>query len=679
MTNSLQKIEMSGNHTYLNRDQPEYKFWYNSRKLIVFTLIFLLSAASGLTYVYSRPALFRSYATLLTVAQTDIDQRSSEADIQHVAIQRQILTGQELLHETLSRLNQEQEQEQKERSDDKLFLTNLTIPELRHMLAVQAIPETNLVELAATAYHPKILAPLINTWIDVYLERRAEEIRQTTGLTLEALREELSGLKEQILIKRHELADFREANNITSLGRENIFENQSLAHFKGLNHSLNKANEEVIKTKAQLDAVNKGVNEGKIVLPDRDKQEMRTLELRLQKLQKQLTEFDRKYTRNYLALHPDLNLLPEEIKQLEKEIKIKRSYGQNTVLTESRHNYEVAQLSLSEIKKQLEEHKQEASIFSSRFTEQESLLTALEGLEKLHQTTQERLIQIEAKQAEKFPQVKVIERAFLPRKPISPDYTRDAVIVLISSIFLSIFAVWLVEYLTRRENDKASISVSDINIYNDSHQGYQKINEALNQNTSRALQHEHNNALEQPLHKELSHRELSIEEISTLLEASDIKAKQIIALLLSGLTLDEISRLEREDIDFNKKAISISEEDKRTIPLNYILKALFENIEPCPAWNKKQSTSISTLEAIITYAVIDAGLSEAGQFTAESISHSYIIYLIKQGIRLSELGEITGDIEPTRLSEYGRHSPDKKGLSISEIDLIHPSLKTLAK
>lgn len=90
------------------------------------------------------------------------------------------------------------------------------------MLSVQTVPETNLVELAAVGYQAEILAPIINTWIDIYLQRRADEVRQSTGLTLDTLREELTGLEDKILIKRDELAHFREVNEISRLQKANI-------------------------------------------------------------------------------------------------------------------------------------------------------------------------------------------------------------------------------------------------------------------------------------------------------------------------------------------------------------------------------------------------------------------------------------------------------------------------
>ena len=63
---------------------------------VIFAMAFLISAAISLAYSYSRPVVYRSSATILTSAMTAIDRESSDADVQHVAIQRQILLGHEL-------------------------------------------------------------------------------------------------------------------------------------------------------------------------------------------------------------------------------------------------------------------------------------------------------------------------------------------------------------------------------------------------------------------------------------------------------------------------------------------------------------------------------------------------------------------------------------------------------
>lgn len=669
MSNPQPQLNIFPGQQYSNQADNNIQPWYRSRRLFVFMAVFLIALLIGLTYVYARPALFKSYATLLTVAPTAIDRQSDDADIQHVAIQKQLLSGHVILAEILRRL--QQIMPEKQSKEGKIFLQNITVAEIRSMLDVQPIPETNLVELSATGYYPEIIMHLVNTWIDVYLEQRAQEIRQATGTTLKALQEELGGLEQQISIKRKELEQFRDNNNITSLDRKNIFENQSLARFKALNQSFNQMSEDKIKAKAHLDAVNKAISEGKIIIPDEDKRGMQVLELRLQDLKEKLAEFDRKYTRSYLALYPNMNVLPGQIKDLENEIREKRQYGQIIVLNNAEQEYNAARQSLQEIKQQLEKHKQEATAFSSKFAHYESLLNDLEGLQELQRTASERLVQIEAKQAENFPQVKVIERAFLAHDPISPDYSRDALIVFVGSFILGLFFVWMVEFLIRKDTRQDSVSVSGINMYTTVPPGIiNNINEPLDNMAPQALQEDDIKGLEQYLPEELS-----IQEISTLLRTSDVKGRQLIGLLLSGLSKQEIANLKQDDIDFINNTIRVTGNEERTLVLHPALNQWFKQSEFCPAWeNGQRPVTEKMLDSILVYSVADAGMNPK-KISAEAISHSYIMYLVKQGIRLSELITIVGTMEPVLLAQYSHYSPpEKKGLSVSEVNQLYPSL-----
>jgi uncharacterized protein involved in exopolysaccharide biosynthesis len=665
MDNSAPTIEVisTSHHGFQSRS------WFYSRRLIIFIVLFLTFSFLSIFYVYSRPALFQTHATLLTVAQTAIDKQSSEADIQHVAIQSQVLLGQELLAATLEQLNKTNTMAGTEAISTESI--SLTPSELRQIFSVKEIPDTNLVELVATGYQAERLAPLINTWLDVYLKKRAEEIRQTTGVTIDALTEELKGLDYKILLKRSELEQFRKAHNITSLSRQNIFENQSLAKFKALNESVNDASEEVVITKARLDAIRKAIAEGKMVVPDEDKRGMRVLELRLQELQEQLADFDRKYTRSYLKLQPNLNTLPEKIKALKAEIQSKRKYGQSIVLSDAEQNFDAAKQTLTEIKAQLEQHKQQATEFSSRFAEHESLLTDLEGLETLHRTTKERLVQIEARQAEKFPQVKVIERAYKPKDPISPAYTRDAIIALSGSLLFSFLGVWLIEFLTHQEKQKSYVSIPGISVVNEPRasliHNQNVIPDSISQSKQKTLQHNIDASEGLP-------RELSDDEMLKLLKGCDLKIRRVIALLLCGLTVDEVLHLTSEQIQLDKNVIELNGEHPRTVQLPQSVKNLLDQNETTPAWSLDETISDVKLKDLLVLAAIDAALDEPEKVSPESIRHTYIVFLVKQGVRLSELNQILGKIEPSVLLNYSQFMPEMRGIPLSEINLQYPAL-----
>lgn len=635
----------------------EPESWYKSRRLVIFVAAFLICALPALIYVFNRPAVYLSYATLLTVAKTAIDQSSNDADIQHVAIQRQILLGAELLAETSRRL--------KSGSHAGVSI-DLNPDAVRQMLDVRAVAETNLVEMAAEGPDPELLPVLINTWIDVYLDARAKEVSRLLGDTTQTLQSELDSLSGKISIKRAELERFRRQNDIASIERE---ENEALARLKGLNESLNVVSEEEIKAKARLDAINKAIARGQAVVPQEDTRTLSLLESRAQELREELGDLNRRYTQEFLNLSPTLKVIPEQLALLEAEIKRMRQQGQAVVLSDAEQEYAAARQATREIRGQLDAHKAKASEFSSRFVEHEALRNDLEGLELLYREGQERLAQIEARYSGKYPQVDVIERAFLPGAPIGPNYWRDAVIAVAGSMLFSLFCVWLSEFLTRKTSPEPTVNLAGVPLYEpDLLPGVR--GNALKPVT--ILQHQHA-VLDSP-----QPRELPVETVSALFDSAGTKEKLLIALLLSGPSLEEIVGISRLDIDTGSGKLIIHGISPRTLPLSSVAQSLFANTACHLITPSGEPLTSADLKALLACAAHDAGLSGTDEITADTLRQSYIIYLVKQGIRLAELESIMGYLPPIELSAYAAYSPPGQKRPFEEINLLYPGLQGVA-
>ena len=633
--------------------QHEPKPWFRSRRLIIFTIAFLTSAALTLGYVYSRPAIYLSYATLLTVAKTAIDLPSGDADIQHVAIQKQILLGSELLTETSRRLKT---------VNDTGVQINLSSGEIRQMLDVRPVPETNLIEMVAEGPEPEILPLLINTWIDVYLDARAAEVSRLLGDTTQIIQDELDGLAKKIQLKRVELDQFRQEHDIASIERE---ENEALARLKGLNESLNDASEDEVKAKAKLDAINKAIERGQAVVPQEDTRTLSLLEDRAQELRQQLAELNLRYTQEYLNLSPSLKVIPEQLSALEAEIKRMRQHGQTVVQSDAQQEYAAAKQTADEIRQQLNAHKKKATAFSARFTEHEALKGDLEALESLYRESQERLVQIETRYAGKYPQVDVIERAFLPGAPVYPDYLRDTGIATAVSIIFSLFCVWIAEFLTRKTEPRPVVNLSGIHLYD--RQIKQDSFELPRQSVDQL-------PVQNPVLSSPPPREIPAQQISVLLLSAGDKEKLLIALLLSGATLEEITMIKQEDIDADNGKLMIHGKSPRVLPLSPVLKSLFAS-DTCRLTDSSGDLlSEEDLAALLTCAIADADLSESGEINADSLRQTYLIYLVKQGIRLAELEKIAGYIPPKILSSYSLYQPAGSKRSYDEIDLVYPEL-----
>lgn len=629
---------------------------HRSRRFSIFCIVFLISATISLAYNYSRPAIYRSSATLLTSAMTAVDRESGDPDIQHVAIQRQFLLGHELIAETLARL----------KAADKSLLY-LTIPDIQNLLHVEPVAETNLVEIQAEDSDPKFLPVLINTWIDVYLDARTEEVKQLTSDTTRILEDELKGLADKVDIARAELEAFRKDHDISSTGRE---ENEALARLKGLTDSLNKASEDEVKARANVDAIKSAISRGKAVVPDDEKGSLLEFELRLQDLREKLGDLDKKFTREYINLHPEFKFIPEQIRELEAVIKDKRQVGKNIVLTDAEVTYAAAQQTVREIRSQLNEHKHLASAFTTKFAKHDALKSDLESLEKLYRETQERLVQVKTGHREKYPQVTVISRAYEPRDPVRPDYSRDALIAIMGSLLLGLFSVWLFEYLTQKKEEQQS-PVAVFGIHNYPSAGAELVN--YSQAKLSPVDPKTNTALASP-----SYRELSSHQLRILLNASNLKGKQLISLLLSGLNIDEAASLQPGQINLKAATITITGKTPRIIPISGSLKSLFEQSGGHPAWDADDPGLRIDLSAALVCAAVDSGLPEPQEITADVIRHSYIAYLVRQGLRLSDLEQITGHLAPSAISSYGAYSPPQQGRHIYEIELLHPALMASA-
>ncbi|MCD2449421.1 integrase [Methylicorpusculum oleiharenae] len=624
--------------------------WYRSPRLIIFLMIFLFSASISLIYSYSRPAIYQSTATLLTSAMTAIDQASKAPDVEHVAIQRQILLSQELLTETIRRLKLK---------DPEI---KMDITQVHQILQVQPIRETNLIRMLAEGTEPGLLPLLINTWIDVYSDARAEEIKNNKSGTTQKLKDELLALEQKIEGTRSALTQFSNQHDIISTGRD---ENDVLARLKGLTTSLNNASEEEVKAKAKLEAINKAIAEGKVVVPKQDQANLAALELRLQQLKEKLAEFQQRYTPGFMALQPAIKQLPQEIKKLENEIESKSHFGKQIVHSDAEQEYAAARQTVNVIKEQLHTHKKLAADFSNRFTEHERLKTDLEGLEKIYRETQERYVQIETQQYEKYPQVEIVERARLPLQPISPDYHRDALIAVSGSLLLGLISVWLFDYLTRTQQHQPSVIISGFGIPQDS-----RLNHLDYQQTPLTSLQPHQN----PAQIMAQDRELTDSDLKDLLINADSLTQRLICLLLCGLSLDETANLKPDDIDLGKSSMALRGSIPRIIKLSAATKDLMEKLVTFPVFNEQQSLTNNELSALISLAATDAGLTHPEEISAESIRHTYIVYLVKQGLRLGELVNQVGYLSSSDLLNYARYSPPRPGCGIDQIETVHPVL-----
>lgn len=630
---------------YAGGDLPSKK----PRRFTVFAATLVLAFVASMAYVWLRPPIYESTASLLTVTPLAIDETEVKTSVQHAVAQNEILLGIPLFEATLENLKA---------ADNASELASLTIADLLSSVSVEPIAETNIVKLHASGSNPAILAPVVNAWIEAYQARRERLILETKNDTSTALRLEFEQLAQKIEAKRMELHQFRRDHGIVS---KNDVDNRAMAQLSGLNTALNKAVEDEVKTKAQLDAIKEAIARGEPVVPPSDEQGLANLERRAHELRQQLKDLKRRYTSQYISLQPQLKLIPEQLKQTEDEIKKKLEYGKQNALSEAQQAFASTQQTVREIRRQIQAHEREASEFTTRFAEHEAMRANLEKLEEIYRDTEIRLAQVEAKPYEKLPQLQVLERGNTPIKPIWPNYWRDSGIAFGGSLALALITVWLYEYLTRTPAPPPATFLPDIHL----HSLPQNVLLQRRMPTPLPLPAEQFPALESPII-----RELTEQEIRVLLEAAKLETKLAIALLLSGLNLEEIAELHAEQFDRDGDRLCIDGRNPRVLPLSKRLKLWLAETKEFPDLKIDDTTSL------IACAAVDSGLAEPETIDASALRHTYISYLVRQGIRLSELERIVGPVPARTLAGYGRFSPPGPGLPADGVPLTYPALSS---
>jgi polysaccharide biosynthesis transport protein len=175
-------------------------------------------------------------------------------------------------------------------------------------------------------------------------------------------------------------------------------------------------------------------------------------------------------------------------------------------------------------------------------------------------------------------------------------------------------------------------------------------------------------------------------EIAALLRAANDDGRLILTGLLSGLSAEEIVALDWDQIDLDAGTIRVSGESPRTLTLNDPLRQLIaarRELQPQAEGTVLRSPSggrlpVEDVRSLVMYAAYDAGLDTADEVTLRTLRHTYLVYLLRQGIRFADIGRIVGRLPQEELAAYTRFAPAQPRLPLEEIDLLLPALRDMA-
>ncbi|TCO76089.1 GumC family protein [Chromatocurvus halotolerans] len=423
--------------------------WHGRSRRRVFARTTLAVLAAGLLFTLLQPTRYESTATVLMSAPTAIDEQLLEADVQGVAIQRRTLTGSEITRRLADVL-----------AEDYGFM--LTPLEVRAILDVRPVPETNLLELAAVGSEPEQLPVMLEHWIEVYTGIRAREIEARKAQTLTEVDDELTGLAGRLEAARDALERYRRENDIISMERQ---ENAVLSQLDGLNTALNRAIEEEVRSKSYLDTLRASLAAGEQVVPENERSDVSAMSQSLAELRARLEELRARYTDDYIRKAPQLREIPQQIAKLEADLANAYSQGSQAELANAERAWRAARESVANLENRLSQHKSAVAEFNTIYAKHQALVEDLARLEELNRETQARQVQISVSQVEKYPQVSVIDWPAPEAERTGPPYALLLGGSALASILAGIFGVWLYSYLHPRPVASQVVTLSGVTLY----------------------------------------------------------------------------------------------------------------------------------------------------------------------------------------------------------------------
>ncbi|MBV9390864.1 MAG: polysaccharide biosynthesis tyrosine autokinase, partial [Verrucomicrobia bacterium] len=186
-------------------------------RLGLVTLIFLLVVISAGIVTYLLPRKYRSFATIevqpdmqsVRIFDTPGEQHPIN-DPKFAQTQFQIILRKGILYPVMEKLKLQQ----KWGTNGETLPLESAYDKLVHMLSLQEIRNTNLIEIDVYSTDPREAAILANTIADVYMEERIAEQQSTVSKGLDQLREEVNKNEESVRKAFDEASRLRTQANI---------------------------------------------------------------------------------------------------------------------------------------------------------------------------------------------------------------------------------------------------------------------------------------------------------------------------------------------------------------------------------------------------------------------------------------------------------------------------------
>jgi succinoglycan biosynthesis transport protein ExoP len=639
-----------------NQEHDKHAQFRQKRKWQILVVVFVSTFILMNLFVWLRAPIYQSQAILQFTSSNNLSTFDNALWQQAIEVTRQRLMSDSVLVGLSQSLRQQHD-------------INRQAPELTDILSITSNLTSNVLILEAKGSEPEILSLIIETWISNYLANLKGESSSQNKDELNVIQQQLSVLQDKINSQRETIQDFAQLNQIISVERD---ENQILSKMKGLNLSLEAAENQKTEALAKLENLNQSLKQGIVVERPSDTVTINALKAQLAVIQSELKALKNKYTAEYLQRDPAIVAKQQEATDLELKLKNILNESQIANLTDNQGILEVAVSKAKLLRSQISEQQQLAQQFNQKLEQYKGLEAELLELQRQEQVLKSRLVEIELTRPFEA-NINLLEPASKAQYPIGPDYWRDTLIALALAVIFSLLALGLFSFIVRpKQTSQAAPNIVVVPHYgaklnDDSTNSRTLIDKSVGSVASLALSD--NTESKQT-------RILQSSEIKTLYQAANQQGKTLIGLILCGVALDEMSKLSLSDFSDNFASLNISGDAQRQLQLP---QAFVQHLKACFPSDDRSAPILASrlseddLNSLVINAAYDADLILPEQVSLFALRHNYIRYLIEQGVRLNDIELLCGYIAPAELRHF-RQFKAKSTIELAEVRTNYPFL-----
>ncbi len=344
--------------------------------------------------------------------------------------------------------------------DDAGAAPNLeaTVQALRSRITVEPVEDTRLVRIHARDVKPERAQLIADAIADAYIDKTIEDRLGSTVRAIEWLRTQLDSLRTELDDAELALHNFKKDHNVLSVSMEDR-QNLVASDIEALHTRLTEARTERIELTAQLERLRKALGDE----PERIDPALISRHPVLGNLISELRE--KEELRDGLAVkygaeHPSMKKLDEEIAAVTKQIE-----------AEKKELLKSAERDLGQVKSIDEglrvaaEQAHNAGLdLNLREIEYGRLSRERENKAKLYELVLQRLAETDLTRMLKTTHVRVLDRALLPKSPVSPNLARNMAAALLAGLLLGLGAAFLTSRLDRTVRSVESVEAMGITV-----------------------------------------------------------------------------------------------------------------------------------------------------------------------------------------------------------------------